>query len=330
MCDEEYWSFIDDVPRFRAERTEVADLPGCVLHDLVADFHATWLVGAGMLGASLVHRGDELLWQGAGAGAYAEKRTFMGIPFLHPWANRLGRFGYEADGREVELDPSSPLLLLDDNGLPIHGLLTASRTWSLEELTADEERALMVAAFEFDRPELLNAFPFRHRVQIEIGLDARGVEVTTSVTATGEAEVPIAFGFHPYLCLPGHPRAQWTASFPVRRRLLLDSKGIPTGATEPVEPIQGAIGQRTWDDGFDRIDTPARFELRAGPRTITLEYTDGYPVAQIFAPPGQDYICVEPMTAPTNALNGPAGAFRSVPAGERFSATYRIASEVER
>jgi galactose mutarotase-like enzyme len=52
-------------------------------------------------------------------------------------------------------------------------------------------------------------------------------------------------------------------------------------------------------------------------------------VAQIFAPPGQEYICVEPMTAPTNALNGPDGAFRSLPAGERVSATFHIASSVE-
>lgn len=315
--------------RYRAERTKVAELSACVLHDDVKDLHATWLVGAGMLGASLTHRGEELLWQGAGAGAYADERKFMGIPFLHPWANRLDRFGYQANGREVELDPASPLLLLDDNGLPIHGLLTASRAWSLENLAADEENASMTAAFAFDRPELLGAFPFEHRVEIEIHLDDRGISVTTTVTATGDEVVPIVFGFHPYLRMPSFPRADWVVSFPVRRQLLLDSKGIPTGAIEAVQPIHGAIGDRTWDDGFDRIDTPARFELHAGQRTIAIEYSDGYPVAQIFAPPGQDYICVEPMTAPTNALNGPDGAFYSLPAGERCSATFRIASMVE-
>ncbi|HEY3944042.1 MAG TPA: aldose 1-epimerase [Solirubrobacteraceae bacterium] len=317
------------LPRYRAEKTKVAELSACVLHDDVKDFHATWLVGAGMLGASLTHRDEELLWQGAGAGTYANERKFMGVPFLHPWANRLDRFGYQANGHEVELDPSSPLLLLDDNGLPIHGLLTASRAWSLQKLAADEESASMTAALAFDRSELLRAFPFQHRVEIEIHLDEGGMSVATTVTPTGEEAVPIAFGFHPYLRMPGLPRAEWTVSFPVRRRLLLDSKGIPTGATEPVEPIHGAIGDRTWDDGFDRIDTPARFEIHAGRRTTALEYTDGYPVAQIFAPPGQDYICVEPMTAPTNALNSPDGGFYSLPAGERFSATFRIVSLVE-
>jgi galactose mutarotase-like enzyme len=196
-------------------------------------------------------------------------------------------------------------------------------------LAADEQRASMMASFEFDRPELLNAFPFRHRVEIAVDLNGQGMSVTTTLIATGEDSVPVAFGFHPYLQIPGYPRAEWWVSFPVRRRLLLDSKGIPTGATEPVEPIHGAIGERTWDDGFDRIDSPPRFEVRAGHRTLVVDYGAGYPVAQIFAPPAQDYICVEPMTAPTDALNGPDGAFPSVPPGERFSATFRITSMVD-
>lgn len=310
--------------RYRVERTEVAALPACALHDDVTDIHATWLVGAGMLGASLVHRGEELLWQGAGAAGYARRREFMGIPFLHPWANRLRRFGYRAGGREVKLDRSAPLLLLDDNGLPIHGLLTASRLWSLRRLAADAQGASMVASLEFDRPELLSAFPFRHRIEIEVALDEQGLAATTTLTATGEDAVPVAFGFHPYLRLPGLPRAQWKVSFPVRRRLVLDREGIPTGATEEVDPIHGAIGERTWDDGFDRLDSPARFEVRAGRRTIAIEYSDGYPVAQIFAPPGEEYICIEPMTAPTNALNGTDGPLRSVPAGKRWSTSFRI------
>jgi aldose 1-epimerase len=316
--------------RYRTQRTEIAGLPACVLHDDVADVHASWLLGAGMLGASLVHLGEELLWQGAGAGAYARQRQFMGIPFLHPWANRLHRFGYRANGRDVALDASSPLLLLDNHGLPIHGLMTAARGWSLEQLVAHEQGASMVASYEFRRHELLAAFPFPHRIEIDIRLADGRLTVSTTLIATGDESVPIAFGFHPYLQIPGHPRAQWTVSFPVRRRLVLNSNGIPTGATEPVEPIQGAIAQRTWDDGFDRIDPPARFELRAGRRTIALEYAEGYPVAQIFAPPDQEYVCVEPMTARTDALNGPDGGFRCVPAGERRTATFRVVSLVDR
>lgn len=305
---------------YRAEVTDLAGLPACALHDDTADLHATWLTGAGMLGASLVHRGEELLWQGDGPVAYARERKFMGIPFLHPWANRLSGFGYTAGGHQVKLDRDDPLLKLDANGLPIHGVLSASRDWVVQRQGAGDDGATLLAALDFDLPE----FPFPHRVEIEVRLAGGVLELTTSVNASGAGPVPIAFGFHPYLQIEGLPRARWEVSFPVRRRLVLDRQQIPTGLTEPAEPLTGAIGERTWDDGFDRIDPPGRFELRGEGRTIAVEYGEGFPVAQIFAPPGQEYVCIEPMTAPTDALNGPDSALRWAAPGEPFSATFRI------
>jgi galactose mutarotase-like enzyme len=295
-----------------------------VLHDDASDVHATWVPGAGMLGASIVHRGEELLWQGAGVGAYANDRKFMGVPFLYPWANRLDGYHYSAGGHDVTLDPASPLLLLDEHSLPIHGVLTASRSWVVRSTAANPEHARLAASLDFDAPELLAAFPFPNRVEMEVELADGALGVRTSVCATGSEAVPIAFGFHPYLQIPGVPRAEWNVSFPVRRRLELDADLIPTGKTERVRPITGAIGDRTWDDGFDRLDSPARFEVSGGGCTIEVEYLTGYPVARIFAPPGQEYVCVEPMTAPTDALAGPDGALAWVPPGQRYSAAFRI------
>jgi aldose 1-epimerase len=309
---------------YRAQRTEVAGLPAAALHDDDAGLGATWAVGAGMLGASLAYRGDELLWQGAGVTGYLRERKFMGIPFLHPWANRLDGFSYHLDGHDVRLDRSSPLLKLDEHGLPIHGLLNASRDWSISELRADDDAARLVGSLDFDRPELLALFPFPHRVEMSVTVASGAVEVTTTVIPTAEEPVPIAFGFHPYLQIPGVPRAEWDVSFPVRRRLLLDARQIPTGATEDIEPLTGPIGSRTWDDGFDRIEPPGRFEIRGGQRTITLEYVEGYPNAQAFAPPGEPYVCVEPMTAPANALRGSEAALRWATPERAASATFRI------
>jgi aldose 1-epimerase len=300
-----------------------AGLRAWVLRDEDADLHATWVPEAGMLGASLMHRGEELLWTGQGVDGYVRDRMFMGIPFLHPWANRLGGFGYSAGGHDVALDPGSPLLLIDEHGLPIHGVLTASRQWSVSKLGADSRGARLVAHFEYDRPELLAVFPFRHRVGMEVRVSGGALEVRTSLTATGDAAVPVAFGFHPYLRLPGLPRADWEVAFPVRRRLLIDEREIPTGATEAVAPISGPIGQRTWDDGYDRLGGNC-FQLSGGHRTITVEFSAGYPVAQIFAPPQQEYVCVEPMTAAANALNGPAEALSWVSPGQTYNAMFRI------
>ena len=136
---------VGDYARHRIEMSHVAGFQACVLHDEVADVHANWVPGAGMLGASLVHQGDELLWQGAGVDGYGHAREFMGIPFLHPWANRLDGYRYRAGDHDVVLDPASPLLLLDDHGLPIHGVLTASSRWLVLETAADTNRARLAA-----------------------------------------------------------------------------------------------------------------------------------------------------------------------------------------
>jgi galactose mutarotase-like enzyme len=286
------------------------------LGDEASDLQAVWVPEAGMLGTSLTHRGEELLWTGQGVDEYLRSGAFLGIPFLHPWSNRLERFGYEAGDRTVELDPTSPLILHDSGGLPIHGV--QSRSWKV--LHADD--STLLAGLDFGRPELLAAFPFPHRIEMEIAIVGSTLTVAAALLPTADEPVPVAFGFHPYLRIPGLPRSEWEVSWPVRRRVVLDERLIPTGATEPADAIHGAIGTRTWDDGFECVEEAPRFTVRGGDRTIAVEFTEGFRVAQLFAPPGEDYICIEPMTAPANALV--RGGFEWVAPGERRRAAFRI------
>jgi aldose 1-epimerase len=296
-----------------------------VLHDHAADLHATFVPEAGAIGASLLHGGEELLGQGRGLAQYVESGHTMGIPFLHPWANRLSSFEYDVEGRHVRLDPSSPLVHLDEHGLPIHGLLGASPWWSVVDQSAGEDAAALVAELDFAaHADLFAAFPFPHRVRMEVTLRDAGLTIRTTIAPTGAEPVPVAFGFHPYLRLPGLPREQWQVRLPVLRRMLLDDRMIPSGESEDVAPFEGPVGDRSWDDAYDRLERPARFELRGGGRTIALEFVDGYGYAQVFSPPGGEFICFEPMTAPANALHLPPGSLEEVPPGEKRSATFRI------
>ena len=77
------------------------------------DLEAVFLPAQGMLCASLLHRGSEILRRVDDLAQAAALGNSAAIPLLHPWANRLDGFRYRAAGREVELDPSSPLLHLD-------------------------------------------------------------------------------------------------------------------------------------------------------------------------------------------------------------------------
>ena len=106
------------------------------------ELEATVIPTAGMVVASLTRRGDELLGRADTLAAWIEGGHTMGIPLLHPWANRLAGTDYTVGGTAVSMDPHSPLLHRDTNGLPIHGLLAACRDWKAVTLGGQrDERA---------------------------------------------------------------------------------------------------------------------------------------------------------------------------------------------
>src|SRR5919106_55700 len=93
-----------------------------VEHDAVEGFDAVTLVAGplkatfvpslGMVAASLRHAGEELLDRRAGLRAYRDTGAVMGIPLLHPWANRLARDELITHGRRIRL-PGPPLVRRD-------------------------------------------------------------------------------------------------------------------------------------------------------------------------------------------------------------------------
>src|SRR5919201_5341591 len=120
---------------------------------------ATFVPGAGMVGASLRDRGHELLDRGLGVHCYARGGTTIGIPLLHPWANRLAADAYRVNGTPVRLPVDSPLIARDEHGLPIHGLLGGSLHWAVRQ--ANGSGWGLSAELDFgDHPDLLEAFPF--------------------------------------------------------------------------------------------------------------------------------------------------------------------------
>jgi len=287
---------------------------------VAGDLRAVFLPGQGMLAASLRHAGRELLRRVDDLDAAARKGSTAGIPLLHPWANRLPGPRYRAAGRDVALDTRSPLLHLDEQGLPIHGVPWARLEWEVVR----EEQALLAARLDWNREDLLRLFPFRHRVDLVATLRAGSLTLETSLWASGADPVPLSFGFHPYLGIPGAPRAGWRLESPPMRRLVTDRLGIPTGTTVPFGGIAGALGERAFDDGFALAVPASGFALSGGGWRIGIEFLEGFPYAQVFAPPGNDLVAVEPMTAPTGALATGFG-LRLVEPGAVFRAAFRVA-----
>jgi galactose mutarotase-like enzyme len=268
-----------------------------------AGLRASFAPSANLVLHSLTRGGRELLAQNDGLRAYAERGSTMGVPLLHPWANRLSGDGYAAAGERVALGAEPPLFKRDPGGLPIHGALPSLMRWDVLDTAGTATAATLRARLDWDPGHPAFAlFPFPHRLDYEARLTAGAVRIALTLRPTADAPVPVSFGFHPYLSIPGGARAVARVSLPLRRRLRLDDAMIPTGEDEPFEPGERVLGDTTWDDGFTALEDPARFLLAGGGAELSLTFLHGYRFAQVFAPPGSDFVCFEPMTAPTDAL----------------------------
>lgn len=285
------------------------------------DLRAIFLPQRGMLGASLQHRGAELLERVEDIALFAQSGRTCGIPFLYPWANRLSGTRYQVADQIVQLDTSSPLLHFDKT-LPMHGVAWSQLAWDV--LDADETNVR--ARLDWTRDELLKIFPFPHYVEMRVALNKQALTIGTTILADASSAVPVSFGFHPYFKIPNLPRADWRVTLPAMTHLELDAQQIPNGETTPFAAMDDVLGERAFDDGFALADEHAQFAIQDSGRRITIAFLEGFPFAQIYAPRDKDYIAIEPMTAPTNALGAGRG-LRVLEPGENFRAAFRVTVE---
>lgn len=279
--------------------------------------------------------GEELLYfPFASPAELKAKPTFCGIPFLGPWANRLDSDGYWANGKRYQLNPGLGNLRRDPHQLPIHGLLNFSPYWEVVDCGANDSSAWTTSELEFSRhPALMAQFPFAHTIAVTHRLSQGELEVETAIQNQCAEPLPIAVGHHPYFTLPGVARDEWRVHLAARDHMTLSDMLVPTGEHRPIEfadplPLKGA----TLDDVFGNLirdaDGCARFWVEGGGKRITVTYGPKYTTAIVYAPPGKDFVCFEPMSAITNAFNlAQAGLYRelqSIAPGTVWRESFRV------
>ena len=270
----------------------------------------------GMLIAAFVVDGFDFVARPGGLAACRAGHT-TAVPLLYPWANRLSRRGYAAAGQSVSLRGKE--LHTDGHGLPLHGTMNARPEWDVAALRPGRVRG------EFDfgaHPDLLASFPYPHRLSLEVAVTPGRLRVSTAVHATGGVSVPVSFGWHPYWRVPG-PRDSWTLALPAVHHVRLDRGGIPTGSSTPEPAGAVTLRGREWDDLY-ALPGRRSLTLTGRSRGLRLESDSRFPWLQVYAPRGRPFCCLEPMTAPTDALV--TGDHPVVQPGRSWSATFRASA----
>jgi aldose 1-epimerase len=267
----------------------------------------------------------------------AEKPVQVGNPFLAPWCNRIDGDAYWANGKKYLLNPDLKNFRYDAFHHPIHGLVVYAKDWNIITQWADDSSAMMRARLEFwKHPDWMAQFPFAHAVEITYRLKNGILEVETAIENLSTERMPLSLGYHTYYRIDDSPRDDWRIHVPAKESVILSKELIPTGERQPValadpQPLKDF----QLDDVFTNLlrdqNGRAVFHVQGKQQRINVAFGPKYNVGVVYAPPGRDFICFEPMVGITNAFNlAQAGLYKEmqyVAPGETWRESFWIKPE---
>ncbi len=241
-------------------------------------------------------RGRDLLANNTTAAELARNKYSFALAIL-PFPNRLRDGEYAWGGEPYAFAINDPA-----TGTALHGfgLATAFRLTSVQ-LGSDTGTAtlryLSAAAAHA-------GYPFQVQFDLTLGLDQRTERFTWTLTATNldDRDVPVGMCWHPYFVLPKGPRL-WHVEMPPNRHVEL-AKALPTGRLqEGLSPKRATPIDLSWDDCFALTDPNERQVTLRGPDYgLSLKQFGDVRYTQLFVPPMQDCLAIEPMSCGVNAF----------------------------
>lgn len=245
---------------------------------------------------------------------------------LVPWPNRVRDGRWLLDGVAQQLALSEPA-----RHNASHGLLR----YTPYQLAAFGEGSLTLTATVYPQP----GYPFLLDTSVRYDLVDDGLRVEHTLVNAGDSPAPVAVGAHPYLKIGDVDTGELTVTVDAATHFTVDEQLIIVGQ-EPVDgtpfDLRGGllVGATKLDDAF------ADIAFEAGECTHRLSAPDGRSVAvwgdenfrfvQVFTSrafrtetASDVAVAIEPMTAPSNALNSGTG-LRWLSPGETWRAHWGI------
>lgn len=215
-----------------------------------------------------------------------EPRASGSFPLV-PYSNRIadGRFTY--DGRDYQLPinmPPEPHAIHGDGWLA---------PWSVE--LQEPARAIL-----FHEPA---SAPISHKSSQVFALGEDGLTAALDITNTSSHALPFGFGHHPYfprtdgLTLKAGVSEVWISD---DRKLPKDKINVPDdwnfSTTKRLAPLD-------LDNCFTGFDGKAVMAWPEKGLTLSIEADPVFGHLVVFVPPGEDFVCVEPVSHVTNGIH---------------------------
>ncbi len=292
---------------YSVEKRTVDGVDVVVLLDSTSQTEVTVVPSLGNIAVSMKVKGNEIFWKPAESLATLKaKPAQLGNPLLAPWANRNEGMAYWVNGKQHRFAPGESTLRPDGNGNPVHGLVMFTDRWQIVETGTNGAASIRSRLNFADNAGWMKQFPFAHTIEMTYLLRNGELEVVTRIANQGKEKLPVAIGYHPWFQIPGG-RDAWTLHIPAKEHVELSPTLIPTGKRVPASaadlPLKGAKQDDVYTPLIRDAQGRAEFWVTNGTQKLSVIFGPKYQVGVVYAPPGRDVVCFEPMAAVTDAFN---------------------------
>lgn len=228
---------------------------------------------------------------------------------LVPFCNRIahGRFALQEQGFRIAPN-------LHPHPHPLHGFGWLA-PW--HPIRSDADSALLEHLHDGS-----GEWPWPYRAHQHVALDETGCTIRLLVENRAPTPAPLGLGLHPYF----RRRPETTVTFAAESMIGIDREALADGIRHPPDLLG------PWSKGaiLPPVLVDHCFTGWSGTATITdalgsIEVRGfGTPFCHVFAPPGEDMLCVEPVSHSPDALNQDLPGMPMVPPGCAVGIAMRI------
>lgn len=224
-------------------------------------------------------QGKDLLYLDEDRFAKPEMTVRGGIPILFPICGNLPDGTYSYGGKTYELKQ--------------HGF-ARNLPWAIAHQSTTDAASLSLKLTSTD--ETRSVYPFDFELLFTYQLSGNSLTLIQSHTNHSDVAMPFCTGLHPYFAVGDKSQLQFDIPAKTRYDHLTQEKTDFDGSFD--------IEQDEIDVALRELSaTSASVRDRQQDLTLHLGYGSTYPVLVFWTIKGKDYYCLEPWSAPRNALN---------------------------
>ena len=250
------------------------------------------------------YRGHDLLYMNRDRFNDPSLSVRGGIPILFPICGNLPNDTYQYNGQTYQL--------------PQHGF-ARNLPWTVLETQTEGSLAIVLRLSSNDATKAV--YPFDFQLTLTYGIRDNQLSIACHLENQSAEAMPFVLGFHPYF--PIQDKGQLSLELP--------STSLTDQITQETQPFFGKF-----DFKRDEIDV-CLGKLSAQQASLTnaskghrweLGYSEDFKNLIFWTQKGQDYVCLEPWTAPRNALNTGQGLIQ-IPPGSSHESHITMAAHLE-